>query len=157
MKSMLFRVLVMVLFLGVLFFQAWSPVDAEEMTCPTHTSVTIDIKPGSDPNSIQLASHGVVPVAVLTTPGFDASQFTPEVAHLNDATTAMIAGCTGAMAVRWARDDVNGDGWPDLVFFFNTQNLDLTSSSTAASLMAHGSYGSTILHITGTDTVKIRP
>ena len=130
------------------------------MTCPDHTPVTIHIKHGSYPNSIKLASSGVVPVAVLTTSNFDASQFTPEMAHLSDATIGMTAGCTSATAVRWARNDVNNDGRPDLVFFFNTQNLDLTSNSTQATLMAHGAYGGNggiILHITGTDTVQIRP
>lgn len=156
MKEMMLRVLVMVLLLGVLSFQAWSPASADEMTC-THTPVTIDIKPGSYPNSINLSARGVVSVAVLTTGDFDASQFTPEMAHLNDAATAMTDGCTGAMAQRWTRDDVNGDGQPDLVFFFNTQDLPLTASSTAASLMAHGSYGSTSLHIMGTDSVKVKP
>ena len=159
MKSLLFRVPAMVLCLGALFFPAWSPIHAAEMTCPEHTLVTIDIKPGSYPNSINLGSRGVVPVAVLTTAAFDASQFTPEMAHLSDATTAMTTNCTGAMAVRWARDDVNNDGRLDLVFFFNTQNIDLTSNSTAATLMAHGTYGATmtIRHIMGTDTVKITP
>jgi hypothetical protein len=157
MKTILFRVPIMVLLLGVLFFQTWSPVDAEEMTCSEHRPVSVDIKPGSYPNSIQLGSQGVVPIAVLTSSTFDANLFTPEMAHLNDATTAMDTSCGGAMATRWARDDVNRDGRPDLVFFFRTQELDLTSTSTAARLMAHGSYGPAILHITGVDTVKIRP
>lgn len=30
--------------------------------------VSIDIKPGSDPNSINLGSRGVIPVPMLTTP-----------------------------------------------------------------------------------------
>jgi hypothetical protein len=153
MKKMMLRVLVTVLVLGVLSFQTWSPASAQEMTC-THTPVSIDIKPGSYPNSIRLSARGVVPVAVLTTADFDASQFTPEMAHLNDA---MADGCTGATAQRWTRDDVNKDGRPDLVFFFRTQDLTLTPSSTAASLMAHGSYGSTTLHIMGTDLVRVKP
>ncbi len=157
MKKMIFRVLVLVLLLGALSFQAWSPVNAADTTCPTPTLVTIDIKPGSYPNSISLSSKGVVAVAVLTTPAFDASQFTPVMAHLSDASTAMTMPCTGAMAVRWAWEDVNGDGLPDIVFFFKTQDLNLTSSSTAATLMAHGSYGSTTLHIMGTDSVNIVP
>ncbi len=157
MKEIMFRVLAIVLLLGPLLFQAWSPASADEMTCPTHIPVSIDIKPGSYPNRINLSSQGVVPVAVLTTPDFDAWRFMPEMAHLTDANTAMTSGCTRAMVVRWSLDDVNGDGRLDLVFFFNTRDLDLTSSSTAASLMAHGSYGSTMLHILGTDSVKIGP
>ena len=157
MKTIMYRAAVVVVFLGALAFSAGSPARAEEMTCPTHTPVQVDIKPGSYPNRINLSSNGVVPVAVLTTVDFDARQFTPEMAHLTDANTAMTQGCTGALAVRWALDDVNGDKRLDLVFFFNTQDLDLTASSTAASLMAHGTYGSTILHIMGTDSVKIGP
>jgi hypothetical protein len=155
MKAMIGRVLVCILCLAALSFPARSPVQAEAMTCPPHTPVVIDIRPGSPINWINLSSRGVVPVAVLTTQAFDASQFTPEMAHLTDATTVPSMGCTGAMAVGWIRLDVNGDGRPDLVFFFKTQDLDLTSSSTAASLMAHGIYDSTPLHILGTDSVKI--
>ncbi len=157
MKAMMNTVVVVVVLLGVLAFPAGSPARAEEMTCPPHIPVRIDIKPGSYPNRINLSSQGVVPVAVLTTPDFEASQFTPEMAHLTDANSPMTQGCMGALAVRWTLDDVNRDGHPDLVFFFNTQDLDLNTSSTAASLMAHGVYGSTILHIMGTDSVKVQP
>ena len=157
MKTMMYQVVVVVLLLGALAFLEWSPARAEEMTCPTHTPVRVDIKPGSYPNRINLSSQGVVPVAVLTTPDFDASQFTPEMAHLTDANSTMTQDCMGALAVRWVLDDVNRDGRPDLVFFFNTQDLDLSASSTAASLMAHGTYGSTTLHIMGTDSIKIGP
>lgn len=153
-----FRIPVIALLLSTLSFPAFSPAHADEMTCPEHTPVTIDIKPGSYPNRITLASLGLVPVAVLTTADFDANQFSPEMAHLTDAANAMTNGCAGATAVRWTRGDVNGDGLRDLVFFFNSQDLDLTPSSTAATLMAHGIYGSLgTLHIMGTDSVKVKP
>ncbi len=59
------------------------------------------------------------------------SQFVPEMVHLTDANTAMAEGCTGAMAVRWVLKDVNSDGSLDLVFFFKTQDLDLTMARLA--------------------------
>ena len=158
MRATLSRNSVIVLLLAALAFPAFSSARADEMTCPEHTPVTIDIKPGTFPNRITLLSFGVVPVAVLTTNDFDANQFTPEMAHLTDAANAMVNGCAGATAARWTRGDVNGDGLRDLVFFFNTQDLDLTSSSTAATLMAHGVYGSLgTIHIMGTDSVKVKP
>jgi len=157
MRAFLLRVSTLVLLLSALSFPAWSPARADEMTCPEPTPVTIDIKPGSNQNRIKLSSFGVVPVAVLTTPDFDASQFSPEMAHLTDAANAMTTGCTGAMAVRWVLEDANKDGKLDLVFYFYTQDLDLTPSSTAATLMAHGSYGGTTLHIMGTDSVMVVP
>jgi hypothetical protein len=119
--------------------------------------VSIDVKPADYPNKINLSAKGLLPVAVLTTEGFDASQFTPEMAHLSDADIAMTMGCVGAAAVRWNYSDVNGDGQLDLVFFFKIQDLNLTSGSTAATLMAHGSYSSTVIHIEGTDSVLVKP
>lgn len=127
------------------------------MTCPPPTPVTIDIKPGNSQNRVKLSPQGTLAVAVLTTQDFDASQFTPEMAHLNDANTAMTESCTGASAQRWSLDDENGDGQLDLVFFFKIQDLNLTLSSTAATLMAHGSYGGTEMHIEGTDLVQVVP
>lgn len=158
MRAMPFRFFVALMLLAALAIPTWSPASAQEMTCPEeHTPVTIDIRPGRYPNLINLSSRGLVAVAVLTTPDFDASQFIPEMAHLSDAATAMTNGCSGAMAVRWIYDDENGDGLTDLVFFFRIQDLDLTPSSTAATLMAHGTYGSSTIHIMGTDSVLVKP
>jgi len=127
------------------------------MTCPLPTPVTIDIKPGNSQNRVKLSSYGTLAVAVVTTQDFDASQFTPEMTHLNDANTAMAESCTGASAQRWSLDDENGDGRLDLVFFFKIQATNLTLSSKAATFMAHGSYGGTEMHIEGTDSVQVVP
>ena len=154
MKTRLLQFSIVLLLIGQSFLM-WSPVYADSMICPAHTPVTIDIKPGGYPNNINLSSRGLLAVAVLTTDTFDASLFTPEMAHLSDA-AAMEEACMGSAYVRWAREDVDGDGRLDLVFFFAIQSLDFTTSTTTATLMAHGSYGSETLHIMGTDTVKIK-
>ncbi len=101
----------------------------------------IDIKPGSDPNSINLKSKGVVPVAVLTTDDFDASDVDPA--------TVLFA---GVAPLRWAMEDVDGDGDVDMVFHFETQELDLTGDSTEAFLTGYP-YGGEF--IWGKDTVNI--
>ena len=157
MKKLMFRTVITVLIFQVLYLGTPSLARAEEMTCPPPTPVTIDIKPGNSQNRVKLSSQGTLAVAVLTTQDFDASQFTPEMAHLNDAKTAMAESCTGASAQRWSLDDENGDGRLDLVFFFKVQDLNLTLSSTAATLMAHGSYAGTPMHIEGTDSVQVVP
>lgn len=84
--------------------------------------VGIDIKPGSYPNSINLGSQGVVPVAILSTEDFDA---TIEV----DRDTVKLAG--SGVAVRGKNnkllaheEDVNGDGLIDLICQVETENLD---------------------------------
>ena len=111
-----------------------------------YEAITIDIKPGSDPNSINLKSKGVVPVAVLTTDDFDASDVDP--------TTVEFA---GAEPVRWVMEDVDGDGDVDMLFHFKTQELvDLDEDSTEATLIAY-TYDPLNRLIEGKDTVNIVP
>jgi hypothetical protein len=81
---------------------------------PQPLSVQIDVKPGSDPNSINLASKGVIAVAIFTTDDFDASQV--------DASTVVFA---GASAVHSALEDVDGDGDLDMVLHFRVQDTNL--------------------------------
>jgi len=110
---------------------------------PPVLAVDIDIKPGSDPNSINPNSKGVVPVAVLTTGDFDATTVDPD--------TVVFA---GASPLRWAMEDVDRDGDIDLLFHFKTQELGLDEGSTEATLTG-ATHGGT--SIQGTDTVNIVP
>jgi len=110
---------------------------------PPVIEVDIDIKPGSDPNSINFGSKGVVPVAVLTTDDFDASTINPETVSF-----------AGASPVRWAMEDVDGDGDMDMLFHFDTQALNLDASSTEATLTGNTTDGTPIQ---GTDTVNTVP
>jgi hypothetical protein len=116
--------------------------DFSHRSCEPKIEVSIDIKPGSDPNSINLKSKGVVPVAVLTTDNFDASTVDPA--------TVLFA---GAQPVRWTLEDVDGDGDEDLLFHFRTQELNLTSDSTEATLTGKTLDG--VWAIEGTDAVNI--
>jgi hypothetical protein len=105
--------------------------------------VDIDIKPCSDPNSINLKSKGVVPVAVLTSESFDASTVDP--------VTVLFA---GASPLRWTMEDVDLDGDMDLLFHFKTRELNLDPSSYEATLAGFTFGGAPIL---GTDSVRIVP
>ena len=110
---------------------------------PVVIRVTIDIKPSSDPNSINLGSKGVVPVAVLTTDDFDASEVDPETVEF-----------AGAEPERWTSEDMDGDNDVDLLFHFDTENLNLTETSEDATLTGQTTDGH---KITGTDLVQIVP
>ncbi|HEX4951395.1 MAG TPA: choice-of-anchor C family protein [Blastocatellia bacterium] len=90
-------------------------------------TVEIDIKPGSNPNSINLGNNGVIPVAILTTPAFNAADVDP---------TTVWFGKTGveAKAVQYAQQDVDGDGDLDLILHFNTQQTGITCGLTSAVL-----------------------
>ena len=89
------------------------------------TGMVIDIKPGSDENNINLKSRGVVPVAVLTTDGFDAGTIDPATVQF-----------AGAAPVRSMLKDVDRDGDKDMLFLFRTRQLDLDQDSTEATLTA---------------------
>ena len=105
--------------------------------------ITIDIKPGSYPNRINLKSKGKVPVAILTTDDFDAYVVDPDTVNF-----------AGANPLRWRMEDVDNDGDHDMLLHFKTQELDLTKESTDATLEGETFGG---IQLTGTDSVKIVP
>jgi len=88
-------------------------------------NVGIDIKPGSFPNPINLESKGNVPVAILSSPTFDAATV--------DRGTVEFAGAPG-LPIGGSPEDVNGDGLIDVVLHFETQDLDLQPDDTEACL-----------------------
>lgn len=98
-------------------------------TYPVHievppVSATVDIKPCSDPNSINLGNEGVIPVAILTSEDFDATAVDPG--------TVVFA---GASPVGYAFEDVcPQDGDDDLILHFRTQETGIAPGDTEACL-----------------------
>jgi hypothetical protein len=125
-----------------LFFYSDTPIYLEAPVVNIE-EVEIDIKPGSYPNSINLKSKGVVPVAVLTTEDFDAATVDPATVEF-----------AGASPLRWTMCDVDNDGDVDMLFHFKTQELALDENSTEAVLTGQTNGGD---DITGTDEVRIVP
>lgn len=73
---------------------------------------SVDIKPMSWPNPVNVKSKGVVPVAVLGSEMFDATTIDP-----------MTVSLAGVMPTKWSVSDANYDGYMDMVFHFDTQTL----------------------------------
>ena len=84
---------------------------------PSTLIAGLDIKPGSDPNSVNLKSRGVLPVAILTTDDFDALQV--------DLTTILFGDPNGSSIapLRSGEEDVNDDGLIDLTLKFSMRDL----------------------------------
>lgn len=84
-------------------------------------NLDIDIKPGSEDNTINLGSHGVVPVAILSTDEFAATEIDPATVELAGAGVAVRGKGSKPLA---GKEDVNGDGKVDLVVKIETKDLD---------------------------------
>lgn len=84
-------------------------------------NIYIDIKPGSSPNTINLGSNGVVPVAILSSNVFDATAINPDNVFLAGSGVAVRGKGNKSLA---NQEDVNGDGLMDLVVKVETENLD---------------------------------
>ena len=115
---------------------------------PAVIEVEIDIKPGSYPNSINLGSNGTVPVAILSSPGFNAGTLDPASVTLSGATVELRGKGTPMASL----EDVNGDGLPDLVVHVSTETFQLTTGDTVAIITGQTYEG---IPIQGAGTVRI--
>jgi len=113
--------------------------------------VTIDIKPGSDPNPINPGSNGLIPVAILTTDDFDAADVDPESVTLAGAEVAVRGKAEKLMA---RLEDVDGDGDLDLLVQVETQSEGSLWESGTVTLEGKTYDGQ---DIKGTDEVIIVP
>lgn len=113
-------------------------------------TVRIDIKPGSDLNSISLGSEGTVPVAVFSAADFDATRVDPATVTLAGAPVKV----TPQGAFLASQEDVDGDGRADLLVHVLTSALQLTPDATQAILVGRTSEG---VRIRGVDSVRVMP
>ena len=90
--------------------------------------VQIQVKPGApaEVKPINLRSNGVIPVAILSTSGFNALDVEISTVRFGPAGAAAVSGA-GA-------EDVNGDGLADRVLHFRTQQTGITPGQTQACL-----------------------
>ncbi len=110
--------------------------------------IDIDVKPGSDANTIPLRSRGMVSVAILGSDIIDVEDV--------DQTTLWFAGAMprekGKSGKLASFEDVNADGLIDLVAQFPVEELDLSDLDTEATLQAQ-LYDGTFLE--GSDSVQV--
>lgn len=124
--------------------------DAYVVKIQFNVPVDIDIKPGSFPNSINLGSQGTVPVAILGSASFDASQVDPLTVSLAGASVKLKGKGTPMASL----EDVNFDGFLDMVVHVSTEALQLSSTDTQAVVEGQTIGGASFR---GLDSVRIVP
>ena len=113
-------------------------------------SVNIDIKPDGFPNSINLSNNGIIPVAILSSPTFNA----PSQVDIGTLTFGKNGNEPSLAKCSSQQEDVNGDGRLDLVCAFTTQATGFQSGDTMGTLKGKTVTGQLI---SGTDSVRILP
>lgn len=130
--------------------------DDLELTVP-YVAVEIDIMPGTDLNPINLKKGGNVPVAILGSADFDVADVDPSTLVLGDESdpdTEISQKNNGAYEAYM--EDVNDDGFMDLVAMFPNRDLvmyDLTEATTELAL--RGFQADACTNFRGVDDVSV--
>ena len=113
--------------------------------------VVIDIKPNSETNSINVSSAGVIPVAILGAVDFDATTVVPASVSLAGASVKLVGKSEKYLC---HQEDVNLDGYVDLVCQIYTAQFFVEEGETTAILEAETTDGT---KLRGEDIIRIVP
>jgi hypothetical protein len=132
------------------------PVDAEDLDgtrdadgCP---DPVIDIKPGQSENPVNLRSRGVIPVALLGEASLDVTQLDLSTLRFGrcgfvEASPAHELG--GPRALTKHLEDINGDGFVDLVTHYRQQDAKFVAEDEEGCLVVQNGNGAPLLGIDG--------
>ena len=113
-------------------------------------NIDIDIKPGSEPNSINNNGKGVIPVAILNGT-IDVAEINPTSVKLENCSIKTVGKNNKPL---YHYEDVNGDGEDDLVVqIVDVEGVfDGLTSATLTGMLNDG-----VTPITGTDSIRLVP
>jgi hypothetical protein len=131
--------------------QTLDPVTGEPILAAVASQVPIDIKPGSDQNTINLGSAGAVPVAILSSSTFDATTVDPETIFLEGASVKLVGKGERYLC---HDEDVDGDELLDLLCQILTDEIQIEVGDSVAELTASTEDGTAVR---GEDSVRIVP
>jgi len=128
-----------------------NPVTLTKAETQSFKNVSIDIRPLSHRNIINLQSCGYVPVAIFSAPDFDARTIKIETVQMGDAGVKTLV--VGKKRIPLTLDlDVNRDGLKDKVVFFDIKALKLANYTGQVCLTGETTGGMSFI---GCDSVTI--
>ena len=96
----------------------------KSMTINVAKKVALDWNPGSDTTKIKLRGSGDINVAILGNEDFDTSTIDPTSIRADDQKDVLLDGKDlSAIANNFSLEDINSDGFPDLVLSFGKSDL----------------------------------
>jgi len=125
-----------------------------EEFCRATLLVDIDVKPGSDPNSVNVNTKGVLPVAIIGSDDFDATQIDPSSISAYTKSLDAAAGGVSTSPLRCSIDDVNEDGILDVNCKFSKEGLMLDCWTNGIIISGNLFDGTPF---TGSDTIRPVP
>jgi hypothetical protein len=117
----------------------------------TTITINIDIKPGSDPNSINLCSNGAVPVAILGSNTFDVGDVNIETLRFAEASVKVVGKKDPHSLC--SVEDVDGDSIYDLVCHYVTADIAASGGESTTATVNGELFDGT--PIEGTDRINI--
>jgi hypothetical protein len=121
---------------------------------PTGGLVGIDIKPGDDPNSMNPTSSGVIPLAILGSYIFDVMEVDAATLEFGPDWAVPAHDLSDPMEFADHLEDVDGDGFEDLVAHFRTEETGIDFGNTVACVRGEWLYGAPLV---GCDAVRTVP
>lgn len=112
--------------------------------------VQIDIKPGSAENPVRVGSRGLIPVAILSAPGFEA----PSRVARNSLTFGRTGSEPSLAFCNSEAEDANGDGLLDLICHFYAEQTGFMPGDSTGILKGKTTDG---IPIKGRDNVRTLP
>ena len=134
----------------------WDEIDvgsAYIFSLYTTIPVTIDIMRGGPSNRINMKSRGVVPVAILGSETFDVGDIDATTIAFGPSNASPVHNLADPIVYAGHLQDINEDGYVDLVVHFKVQEIGLKNTDTAAELRAAID---SVTGIVGSDCVEVK-
>jgi len=96
------------------------------------SQIDVNIKPDSDPNSINPSNKGVIPVAILDSEGFDVAGVDATTLTFGPDRAAPAHDLSDPAELADHLEDVDGDGFTDLMTHFRTEESGIAFGDTEA-------------------------